>query len=331
MPAKIRKQASAAPAKKAAKRTVNFVTGASGKLGRALVTRMLQRGDEVRVLIRSNDELALLPPGVVAYVGHVNDRNILESACSGADNVYHLAAIVSERGYTDEILKVNVEGTKNVLDAAAKAKVRRFFYASTVDVYGVKRKEALSESARLEPQDKYGYSKMLAEKEIVEHSPKVPYTIFRFSTIYGPGFEHSFFKVFKAMETGRIFIVGRGTNKLTTQHLDDVIEAFMLAEDNELAKNQVFNISDGQLYTQEYLLGIVAELLKVPKPTTHLNEFLLKVIAKRRGMNTDELRYLVSNRQIDISKAQAMLKYRPKVDIRSGLEGLIGEYKSTHN
>ncbi len=308
------------------KKEIVFVTGATGRLGRSLVQELIKNGNEVRALVKDRENMLQLPSGALPYLGNIADRNVLDSGCRGADVVYHLAAIVSEVGMTDEILRVNVEGTKNILDAAAKGKVKRIIYTSSVDVYGVKRKERLDEEASLEPQDRYGYSKTLAEREIIEHKPRVPYTIFRISTMYGNGFEHSFFKVFKALKDRKVVIIGKGSNRLTVIHVSDVIKAFMLAKDSEEAKNQIFNLSDGNLYTQEELIGIAADALQVPRPSMHLNELIIKVIAKRRGLNTDELRFLTSDRNIDISKARKVLGFKPRINVASGIKELVAEF-----
>lgn len=307
-------------------RKVSFVTGANGKLGKALITELVKRGEEVRALIKSKEMILELPQGVFPYVGDLSDKNVLESACDGAHSVFHLAATVSERGITQDILRVNVDGTRNVLDACVKGKVKRIVYSSSVDVYGIKRKDVLSEESALGPQDRYGYSKMLAERQIIEHKPRVPFTILRFSTIYGKGFEHTFFKVLNALKSGKVLIIGKGNNSLTLLNVNDAVQAMILASNSESAKNEIFNISDGNVYSQEQIMGIASDMLGVPRPTMHLNEIIVKVIAKRRGMNTDELRYLVSNRNIDISKARTVLGYKPKVDIETGARELVDQF-----
>ncbi len=313
-----------------ADKEVSFVTGANGKLGRALIVELVKRGNEVRALIKSKDMILELPEGVLPYVGDLSDINVLTEACKGADSVFHLAATVSESGITEEILRVNVDGTRNVLNACAKCKIKRIVYTSSVDVYGVKRKGVITEESPLEPQDRYGYSKMLAEREIIERKARVPFTILRLSTIYGKGFEHTFFKVLKAIQEGKMLIIGKGTNNLTLLNSQDAVRAMILARNCEGARNEIFNISDGNVYQQEQMMDIAADMLGAQRPTMHLNEIIVKVIAKRKGMNTDELRYLVSNRNIDISKAKRVLGYKPKIDIMIGGKELVDEFLKRH-
>jgi dihydroflavonol-4-reductase len=93
-----------------------------------------------------------MPSGVVPYVGDITNKKLLADAFKGVDVVYHLAAIVSEyKANTKELMRVNVQGTTNVLDACRANGVGHLVFASTVDVYGSNRKELLTEESKLKP------------------------------------------------------------------------------------------------------------------------------------------------------------------------------------
>jgi len=95
---------------------VDLVTGANGKLGKELVKSLLKKGDVVRALVKSKEFIVDLPPGVVPYIGDITHQKVLDDACNGVDNVYHLAAAVSEYRYTtEELIHINVEGTEMCL------------------------------------------------------------------------------------------------------------------------------------------------------------------------------------------------------------------------
>ena len=305
-----------------------FVTGGTGKLGQRLIKELLEKGCKVKALVKSKDRVVFLPAGVIPYIGDISDRRVLDEACKSADYVFHLAAIVSQnRKFTSEIIRVNVEGTRNMLEAAEKAGADRFVYPSSVDVYGIKRKEVLTEESKPKTEDRYGYSKMLAEKEIAKFATSIPSTILRLSTIYGPGFERSFFKVFDAISKGKMYIIGRGKNNLAIVHEDDAVNALLLAaEKTQDRTSEIFNITDGTMHTQQSLINMSADLLHAERPKRHLNEFMVKIIAKTRDLDVDELRFLTSDRQVSISKAKRMLGYSPKVGVEKGGKELVEEF-----
>ncbi len=308
---------------------ISVVTGASGRLGKELIKILIKRGDVVRALVKRREMIIELPSGVVPYVGDISDTNVLNDMIAGADNVFHFAAIVNAyKTSTEEIMRVNVDGTRNVLDSCEKHGVKHFLFPSTVDVYGSKRKgELLDENAKLMPNDKYGYSKALAEKVIERYRQTVPYTIFRMATIYGPNFEGSFFKVFRAIVEQKAYIIGSGKNHLALIHLYDALQAFVLAKMNPVSLGKIYNLSDGEPYTQEHLLNLAADMLGVPRPTRHINELIVKFIARERGLDTDELRFLTSDRIIDISKIKAEIGFKPSVSMQRGGMELVEAFK----
>ncbi len=304
------------------RKKVVFVTGAHGALGSELVRALINEGNTVRGLIQSKGHTANLPSGIIPFVGNVEDVRVLDSACDGADVVYHLAAIVrEEKRRIGELMRVNVYGTKNVMEACRKNGVKQLIFTSTSDVYGGRRSEMLKETSQLMPRDKYGYSKMLAEQEIA--AGDVPYTIFRISTIYGPSFKTSFFKVFRAIHEGKIVIIGSGQNHMALVHNDDVIRALLLAKGNGACLNKTYNLSDGVPYTQEQLLSLSARMLGAPVPSRHVSELIVKVLARQRSLESDELRFMTSNRVLDMSKMRDELGFEPKVKMEEGMKELV--------
>src|SRR3954463_12839176 len=99
---------------------LSLVTGANGFIGAQLVRHLLERGDQVRILVRKSSNLRLLE-GVKTEVveGDVTDASSLGRAVDGADVVYHLAGI-RRTPHAADFAKVNVEGTRHVLEAAAR-------------------------------------------------------------------------------------------------------------------------------------------------------------------------------------------------------------------
>ena len=114
---------------------LSVVTGATGHVGYALVKELEARGENFRILIRKDSKIF---DGINCerVFGDVTDPASLEKAFEGADVVYHLAGVIEiNKGNEDMTWKVNVDGTKNVVEACKKCGVKRLVYASSVDAY----------------------------------------------------------------------------------------------------------------------------------------------------------------------------------------------------
>lgn len=309
-------------AKKEGTGRVVFVTGANGSIGRELVKALIDQGDEVRGLIRVKSMITQLPAGTIPFVGNLVDTHVLDEACEGADVVFHLAAIAREAGAKPgELMRSNVDGTRNLLDACKKAKVKRLIFTSTINVYGRKRADVLKENSAPAPTDKYGYSKMISEQDIAASG--VPYTILRIATVYGPKTKTSFFKIFRAVKEGNMMIIGDGQNHLSLIHSDDLTRAMLLVENEPASRNKIYNVSDGVAHTQDSLVTLAAKLMGAPKPTRHVNEFIVKMLARQRNLESDELRFLTSNWVVDTGRIRSDLGFEPKVMIEQGGKELV--------
>ena len=161
-----------------------IVTGSAGRIGRNLVTRLLARGEVVR-------GLDLRPSGVshdrfAEVLGAFDDREAVERAMRGARVVFHLGAFMSWLPQDqDRLFTANVEGTRVVLETAINAKVERFLFASSGEVYPEGAPESLpvDETHPLKPRSAYGLTKLLGEEMVrwAGRSHGLPFTILRFS------------------------------------------------------------------------------------------------------------------------------------------------------
>jgi len=302
-----------------------LVTGASGRLGRTLVPALLNAGHNVAAVMQNGEKEI---NGAQTFFAEINDRSTMYNAFNGIDTVIHLAAIVSQYKYGKKMIhRVNVDGTANIVELSKASKVKRLIFASTVDVYGVHRSDVLNEDSALKPVDAYSRSKAEAESIIVNSG--IDYTIFRMSAIYGIGFERSFFKVFDSIANGKAYIIGDGNNLISMINIRDVVDAYMLALQSSRAHSRLYNLSDGSTYTQNYLYELAAKLLSTQSKPKHISKLLAFIVAKAKGFDTDELRFITSNRNIDISRARSELGFAPKVRIEDGGAELVKLYRST--
>ena len=315
-------------------KAIDVVTGATSSLGVHLVRELLKRGDEVRVIVKDNPRVAedwrTLPAGCIPYIADITfkdqgDKEVVKSACVGADNIFHLAAATYNYKYRyQEMIDTNVIGTENVIRAYLEANTKRdsivhFIYTSSVTVYGYQRTgEVLSEESEAKPSEGYSETKLMAEKVIQSFAaadPKLRYTIFRIGTMYGEGYEYEFYKVFEMLTGKSAKYIGDARNHLTLVDVNDATKALVLACDNQKSFNRIYNITDGIPYTQKELFDKAALFLGVKPPLSGLHPLIAKIGARMSGLNYDEFEFLISDRVIKIDKAKKELGYKPSSSI----------------
>jgi UDP-glucose 4-epimerase len=149
-----------------------LLTGATGRIGGALLSALLTRGAACRALVRDPGR-ARLPAGVEVLSGDLCDPAACARAVAGVGEVLHLAACTDDGPVTDAALvarlrRVNVEGTRALAEAAAAAGVARFLCVSSATVYGARAGEWIDEDSVPAPDSAYGVAKLLAEEAALE-------------------------------------------------------------------------------------------------------------------------------------------------------------------
>ena len=154
---------------------------------------------------------------------------------------------------------MNVGGTERVLEAAARAGVRRFVHTSTVGVHGDVRNPPADESAPFEPGDVYQETKAEAETLALRfHRERgLPVVVLRPGAIYGPG-ETRLLKLFRAIARGRYAIVGSGRAYYHPVYIDDLVEGYLLALERPEAVGEAFIIAGPSYVTQRELAETIA-------------------------------------------------------------------------
>ena len=116
---------------------MNLVTGATGLLGSHIVEKLRAAGEDVRALVRPTSDTRFLDTlGVDKAVGDVTDPESIARALDGVQTVYHSAARVGDWGPWEEFVAITIDGTRNMIEAAARANVQRFLHISSISAYG---------------------------------------------------------------------------------------------------------------------------------------------------------------------------------------------------
>lgn len=295
-----------------------LVTGGTGRIGKHLVAALLEGDDKVRVLAREPEKAKELWGDAVEVVqGDVTDKAAVARAVEGVDVVYHLAALVSYDAARETLFAVNLEGTRNVLEAA---KGKRIIHLSSTSVYGKKAVSPITERAPFSPTDLYGESKAAADN-LARQAGAI---VLRPTVVYGFGFSEGFFKLFSMVEKKNMVIAGDGRNRLQWSHISDVVAALVLAKEKG-NPGEAYNIVGDDVKTQEEFLGLVARQLGAPAPKTKVPLFLLRTVGTF-VVKSSYIETFASDRFFDCSKAKRDLAWQPKIGFEEGLKDAVAEY-----
>ena len=311
-----------------------LVTGGTGFTGKALVRRLLDDGHTVIALdykegLKTQE---LREWGAEVVIGSVTDRAVLEKCIPGVDVVHHVAAAFRELNVDDAYYrKVNVDGTRNVLDVALAYGVKKVVHFSTCGVHGNVDHPPADEEAPIQPADYYQQTKYEAEPVVLEYVRKgLKCVILRPAAIYGPGDPERFYMIFKRVAKGTFPMFGDGTTLYHPLYIDNLVDASILAMESERGNGEAYLIADEEYVGIERLVRSVAEALdvdlKVPHfpvlpvvAVGHIVEKACKPFGIAPPIFPRRVDWYRQNRAFDIGKAKRELGYAPRVGLAEGL------------
>ena len=190
----------------------------------------------------------------------------------GVDTVYHIAAVYRQAGISKDTYRaVNAIAVGEIVEAAARAGVRRVVHCSTVGVHGDVEHPPANEEAPLKPGDIYQVTKLEGE-EIARASGRrlgIEVTIVRPTGIYGPG-DRRLLRLFRGVARGRFPILGRGDIYYHLTYIDDLVEGFRLCGEHPAAANRTYILAGAEVTTLKELTGLIAGVAGVRPPRLHL-------------------------------------------------------------
>jgi nucleoside-diphosphate-sugar epimerase len=317
-----------------------LVTGAAGFLGGHLIDMLIERGDEVRALVRPVEDASRLHnlTGVEVVQGDLTDVASLQQAVRGVQKVYNVAAKTGPWGLEDDYRRVNVQGLADLVRASLDAGVQRIVHTSSITVYGHHLNGIVTEEDPFHAEDNpYSRTKIAGEKLIANlvRDDGAPVVIVRPGWIYGPRDTASFGRFVALVESGKAFILGSGKNIVPVVHVRDVAQGLIKAGDaGDEVIGRAYTLADDRRVTQAQYLNTIADCLGVSHVSLHLPysamylagrtaELIWQALGRRNAapppVTTYGITLLGGNQMFAIGKAHNELGYTPEYDIARGV------------
>lgn len=318
-----------------------LITGAAGFIGSHLVEQLLSDGEpleRLRLFIFNEESLKNLPPKNFDIIrGDIRDKSAVKKAMKNVDVVYHLAAMTVKpnRTYVD-YKTTNVDGTQNLLNESIDKNIRKFVYFSSISVYGlpayVGEINNLDESHPKQYAESYGRSKFEAEKLVIAAHDKydIPYIIIRPTTVYGHRDHQSLIELFKAIDKGYFFMIGKGENKMDYVFVKDLVKG---ARQAELSKKKAGDYILGAREPVKFreIVRLVSKSLGKRVPNIYIPNTLglilgytFSILNKLSGIkfpfSIERARVMTTSCFFNIDKARREIGYNPNIDIEKGIK-----------
>jgi nucleoside-diphosphate-sugar epimerase len=300
-----------------------LVTGGAGFIGSHIVGRLVGEGKLVRVLdnLSTGESIRLktVRDAIEFVEGDLADERVSDEVVRDVDYVLHQAAVPSvQRSVYDPIgtNRANVTATLNLLESCRKAGVRRLVYAASSSAYGDTEILPKTEAMSSNPLSPYALQKLVGERYC-----KLYYDLYgletvslRYFNVFGPDQDpHSEYSavipkfITKLLAKEPITVYGDGEQSRDFTHVENVVEANMLALRAIEAPGNVCNIGCGERITLNKLIHLMEEILGVKAQVNY--------IAPKAG----DVRHSLA----DITRAQRLLGYEPKVMVKEGLRKTV--------
>ena len=313
-----------------------FLTGGSGYIGRNIIRSFVEAGFRVRALARSrksSDVVAGL--GAEPVMGDLLDSQALRSGMAGVSQVIHAAADTDHGMDSVSQQEVNLQGTRNVYEAAKAQGVRRALHLSTEAVLldGRPLRNA-DETTPIPEKHAGGYSatKAAAERIALEHSGDgLDVIVLRPRFVWGRDDTTALPQLIEAARSGKLSWIGGGHYRMSTTHIANVVHGVRLALEKGRG-GEVYFISDGEPVEFRTFVTQLLEAAGVEAPTTEIPRWLVATVVRlgdqlarwtggrlHGPMSWQEYAVLGVEVTLNIDKARRELGYAPVITREEGL------------
>lgn len=311
-----------------------LLTGSTGFVGRRVLAALTGRGDDCRLLLRSADG-----PQVVR--GDLADHAALTAACAGIDCVIHCAGYAhafAARSADEERQHwlVNFEGTRNLVEAAGRAGVRRFVFLSSVKAIAEPGDACVDEDFPGKPDSEYGRAKRAAEAAVLAAAGRYAMHVvnLRLSMVYGAGGRGNLERMGRLVGRGVFPPLPETGNRRSLVHVDDVVGAVLAVASDPRAAGRTYNICGPEAPSGRQLFdalraacGLQPCTWAVPRGLLHLaagaGEGLGRLFGRRLPLNNEVLQRLLGSACYDGSRIGREIGWKPVVHLLDGLQEML--------
>lgn len=307
--------------------TTHLVTGATGFIGR----RLMQAGHIA--LVRR--------PGGFAneVIGDLTAFPTLEKACSGVDTIFHCAGFAHAFLASDPQMhqSVNLEGTRNLVEAAGRCGVKRFVFLSSVKAMAEPGRECADEDWPGEPASPYGRAKRAAEEAVLAGAAKfgMHAVNLRLAMVYGRGGRGNLERLARGVRAGWFPLLPETGNRRSLVHVDDVVDAARLVAERPEAKGRTYIIADPRPYSGRELCEAI-RLAISPKPSISwaapawalrlggkAGDVAATLLRRPLPLNSDVVSRLLDSECYSPARIERELGWRPRIGLMDGLREMI--------
>ncbi|HED15551.1 MAG TPA: NAD-dependent epimerase/dehydratase family protein [Gammaproteobacteria bacterium] len=319
-----------------------FITGGSGFIG----TRLIQTVNTVApvTILSRKQSIPALRDSVSVVQGDLTEHGSMpDDMLAGIDCIIHLASYVHQekgREIDDKHFAITEDGTRFLIAKAVQAGVKKFIYVSSVKAMGESTDTLVDEESICQPESPYGLSKLAAERLVLELGRKygIHVCVLRLPMVYGTGNKGSLPRMIAQIDKNRFPPLPDIDNKRSMIHVDDVVQAILLAITRKNANNNIYIITDGEFYSTYRIYLEIVEQLKGRAPLLRMPVIVFKSLAKTGDLlgringspfmfNSDVYRKLFGSAYYSCKKIHDELGYTTTKTFYTTLPELIDEYR----
>lgn len=320
-----------------------LVTGGGGFLGSHLARRLHEMGHRVSVLGRR--QYPNLPSNIIQHQADLRDPKAVSDACREQDSVFHAGALPGVWGSQKDFYRINVDGTRHVIEGCLEHGVRKLVFTSSPSViYNQTDMENVDESAPYPSQylSDYPETKALAEQRVIAANGQqdLMTVSLRPHLIWGPGDPHLVPRIIERAKKGQLVRVGEGTNRVDIIYIDNAVEghirAWQALEPGSPVAGQCYFLSDGEpIVLWDWInqllvsLGINPVTKSISYGMAKNLGWVLEGVYRVFGLSGEPrmTRFLAgqlaTSHYFDISRARRDFNYELKVSPEEGMKRLL--------
>lgn len=313
--------------------TTHLVTGASGFIGRRLLAALRADGAAVRAALRRP-----LAPGPDVVLAPLDDPAALARACAAIDTVYHCAGHAHAWAADDAELHrtVNETGTRNLVEAAGRAGVRRFVFLSSVKAMGEPGDACADEDWPSPPLTPYGQAKRAAEQAVFEAGARHGMHVvnLRLAMVYGPGGRGNLERMAALVRRGWFPPLPETGNRRSLVYVDDVVSAMRRVAQAPAATGRTYIVADEVAYSGRQLydalrtaLGHAPLRFAVPagvlRKAARIGDRLEQLVGRRLPFDSEVLDKLLGSAWYSSARLHRELGWQPQVPLAEGLRCML--------